>query len=65
MVCQERRIAFGSPSFFVTFGSSRFSTYFCSVFLPWIICGAFILSYRERSLQVITMEDRFEADKKM
>nr|DAR11367.1 MAG TPA: hypothetical protein [Caudoviricetes sp.] len=31
------------------FGSSRFSTYFCSVFLPWRICGAFILSYRERS----------------
>ena len=23
MVCQERRIAFGSPSFFVTFGSFR------------------------------------------
>ena len=56
MVCQERRIAFGSPSFFVTFGSSRYSTYFCNVFLPWRICGDFILSYRERSCQGFTSD---------
>jgi hypothetical protein len=41
----------------VLFGSSRFSTYFCSVFLPWKICGAFILSYRDEStMKVIRHE---------
>ena len=39
------------------FGSSLFSTYFCSVFLPWKICGAFILSYRDEStMKVIRHE---------
>ena len=44
----------GFYTFWVLFGSSQFSTYFCSVFLPWRICGAFILSYRERSWQGFT-----------
>ena len=35
------------------FGSSLFSTYFCSVFLPWKICGAFILSYRDESTMMV------------
>ena len=39
------------------FGSSLFSTYFCSVFLPWKICGSFILSYRDEStMKVIRHE---------
>ena len=66
MVCQERRIAFGSPSFFVSFGSSRFSTYFATYFYrgefaELLFCH--IVNVVDKGLQVITMDDRFEVDK--
>ena len=48
------------------FDSSQFSTYFCSVFLPWrfaelLFCHIVNVVYND--LRVVTMEDKFEADR--